>query len=274
VNFAERGDVLPPLESTLNKSLAQAIASLPAADNILKGNPDLHSSYSRDYGQRGHHPLQRTSGIMGGPPMIHLGSITSGSADSAYSRAPPTHKHNFPSQHLIGPSGKNAGPHPIECINEYPATKYVAQWRPHQEEEEEKEEEGTGATMAGGSPFTKGGSKGARFTGVLDCGLGVSAMGTTRELYAGSSKASRDIRIPGYAGFVPASLPNQLALTGAPHSPAAKDHILQTYKHDKPGYTGHRPQCVVNERGPRTPRGKKRLNEGLVASLILDSMKI
>jgi hypothetical protein len=67
---------------------------------------------------------------------------------------------------------------------------------------------------------------------------------------------------------------NQLSLTGNQPTPNTKDHILQTFKHDMPGYTGHKPRSVVNVRGPRTPRGKTRMNEGLVASLILESMKI
>jgi hypothetical protein len=249
--FVRAGDSLPALDSTLNKSLAQAIASLPAADNILKGNVDSHGSYSRDFGHRGHHPLQRSAGHAGGPPVIHPTMITTGSAQAAYAQAPPTHHHIFPSTHLIGPSGAKAGPSPIEGLNEYPHTAY-----------------NPSVTSANpGTPESNPFARGARV------GDNICDIATTRELFAGSTKANV-IRIPGYAGFIPASENNQLSLTGIQPQPNTKDNILQTYKHDLPGYTAHQPQCVVNVRGPRTPRGKKRLNEGLVASLILDSMKI
>lgn len=261
VDFASRGEMLPPLDSTLNKSLAQAIASLPAADNILKGNVDLHGSYSRDFGHRGHHPLQRGAGLVGGPPVIHAGSITSGSAASAYSRALPSHVHNFPSAALIGPSGAKVGPHPIEGLNEYPSINYNLEAF-EREQEEKQSMQGSSSS----SPFLRR---------PRTVGDSINEQGTTKELFAGSTKLSRDLRIPGYAGFVPASAHNQLALTGNPPLMNQDHHaLLHTFQFDMPGYTGHNPRCVVNLRGPRSPRGKKRMNEGLVASLILDSMKI
>jgi len=266
---AREGEALPALDGTLNKSLAQAIASLPAADNILKGNVSLHGSYSRDYGHRGHHPLQRNAGLVGGPPVIHAGSITVGSSPSAYSASwrPPSHHHNFPSASLIGPTGAKVGPHPIEGINHYPHTSYdVSAGGATQQQQPASQFSKT-------LPASRGGT-----TGDLLVSLSVSDMATTKELFAGSTKASgQALRIPGYAGFIPASSANALSLQGGPPhgtGPSAKDHILTTYSHDMPGYSGHQPRCVVNVRGPRTPRGKKRLNEGLVASLILDSMKI
>lgn len=249
--FVRSTDALPALDSTLNKSLAQAIASLPAADNILKGNVDLHGSYARDFGHRGHHPLQRSAGHAGGPPVIHAGTLTSGSAPSTYPLAPPTHAHLFPSASLIGPSGAKAGPSPIEGMNEYAHTSYTP-----------SVSRDSPATLDA-NPFVRGSRVGDHLCEIA----------TTRELFAGSTKANV-IRVPGYAGFVPMSENNQLALTGLQPTPNTKSNILATFKHDLPAYTGHQPQCVVNVRGPRTPRGKKRLNEGLVASLVLDSMKI
>ena len=266
VSFDNGGAPLPVLENTLNKSLAQAIASLPAADNLLKGNVDLHGSYSRDYGHRGHHPLQRTAGLVGGPPAIHAGSITAGGAASAYPKAAPTHIHSFPSSSLIGPSGQKAGPHPIEGMNEYVQTGYNAVASSYGAA-------GTdgGAATSSPNPFLRGGpgASGARLVGDS-----ISETATTRELFAGSTKRSRDIRVPGAGGFVPASDTNQLQLTGAQPVPSTKDNILAVFNHNMPGYTGHAPMASTNIRGPRTPRGKKRLNEGLVASLILDSMKV
>ncbi len=219
--------------------------------------------------------------------MLHAGSMTSGSAPSAYSNTwrAPSHVHNFPSVSLIGPSGAKAGPHPIEGNNYYPYTYDVGS---------------LGSSSGGGSassspttvgPFLRGGNGSIRGgDGVLTSpsppfsSVGVSQMGTTRELFAGSSKHGQ-IRIPGYQGYIPHSAANHSSLRGGPPGnrsgpggqlqPAAKDPILlSTFSHDMPGYAGHQPQCVVNVRGPRSPRGKKRLNEGLVASLILDSMKI
>jgi hypothetical protein len=278
---AREGESLPALDGTLNKSLAQAIASLPAADNILKGNVSLHGSYSRDYGHRGHHPLQRNAGLVGGPPVIHAGSMTSGSSPSFYptSWRPATHHHNFPSPSLIGPSGAKVGPHPIEGINHYPHTSYDVSAFPAPQQQAQQQGGNGNAAFSKTAPPTRTNSASAVGTGFslnLPVAPSVSDMGTTKELFAGSTKAS-GVRIPGYQGFIPASAANALAIQGGPPhgtGPSAKDHILTTFSHDMPGYSGHQPRCVVNVRGPRTPRGKKRLNEGLVASLILDSMKI
>lgn len=199
-SFTQDGSaaMLPALDSTLNKSLAQAIASLPAADNILKGNVDIHGSYARDYGHRGHHPLQRTAGHVGGPPVIHAGSITVGSANSAYTQSPATHQHIFPSSSLIGPSGAKAGPSPIEGINEYPNTSYSPSISADATSTNtnntpnltQRQEPGTAVE----NPFTKG-SK---------IGDNLCEIGTTKELFAGSTKSAA-IRVPGYAGFIPAS---------------------------------------------------------------------
>jgi len=99
----------------------------------------------------------------------------------------------------------------------------------------------------------------------------LSKTATTRELFAGTNKSSQ--RIVGYEGFVPAAERNRSSIVGDASNPN-KDNILAVYRHDMPGYTGHKPSCVLNERGPRTPRGKRRLHEGLHASLVLDSMRI
>lgn len=100
--------------------------------------------------------------------------------------------------------------------------------------------------------------------------LGVAEMATTKQLFAGTSKAS--VRLPGYAGHIPASENNVYGLNGI--QPDTKNNLQEIYRHDMPGYTGHHPESVVNDRGPRTPRGKRRMNEGLVAGLILESMKV
>jgi hypothetical protein len=249
--FVKSTDSLPALDSTLNKSLAQAIASLPAADNILKGNVDVHGSYARDFGHRGHHPLQRSAGHAGGPPLIQASTLTAGSASNTYPLAPPTHVHLFPSASLIGPSGAKAGPSPIEGLNEYAHTAYTPSVTRDQ------------PASLDANPFLRGSRIGDNLCEVA----------TTKELFAGSTKANV-IRIPGYAGHIPMSENNQLALTGLQASPTNQSHLLATFTHDLPAYTGHQPRCVVNVRGPRTPRGKKRMNESLVASLVLDSMKI
>lgn len=246
--FSEIGaDQLPPLDNTLNKSLAQAISSLPAADNLIKANVGMHGSYSRDFGQRGHHPLQRNAGITGSAPPIEPGHMTLAHARSTYPSAEPTHAHLFPSSSLIGPSGAKKGPNPVEGRNQYAHTNY----------RDSSERPGS----AGDNPFLQG-SK-----------INVCDIATTRELFAGSTKGSSQLRIPKYSGFIPAAHTNQASLTGTVVPSASKD-ILHTFKHDMPGYTGHQPSSVHNLRGPRSPRGKKRLPDGLIASLILDSMKI
>lgn len=262
ITFAQTtdGSTLPPRENSLNQSLAQAIASLPAADLLLKGNVDLHGGYSRDFGHRGHHPLQRTAGLIGGPPAIHAGSITNTTSAGSYTRTQPTHSHTFPSSSLIGPSGQKVGPHPIEGMNEYAQTGYNLVTNNNSSNIN---------TNTNTNPFLRSTPTKSRLAGDS-----ISEMATTRELFAGSTKRSRDIRIPGYSGYVPTAAHNQLALTGLQPIPSAKDNILAVFNHNAhPAYTGHMPSSVVNVRGPRTPRGKKRLNEGLVASLILDSMK-
>lgn len=98
----------------------------------------------------------------------------------------------------------------------------------------------------------------------------ITAMSTTKDLFEGTAKDS--IRVSGYSGYVPASINNRHTIQG--DQSGHKDNLLQIYRHDMCSYGGHQPRCVINDRGPRTPRGKRRMNEGLVASLILDSMKV
>ncbi len=105
----------------------------------------------------------------------------------------------------------------------------------------------------------------------------LSRTGTTNELFLGSAKGS--IRIPNYSGHVPASHVNMQQLRGTANV-NGDAIILTSYRHDMPGYGGHAIgtthgiQNVSNDRGPRTPRGKRQVDQGLQASVILESMKI
>jgi len=150
-------------------SLPQVLSSTPFAHNLLRNQPNIQSSYTKEFGKKGESPLQRT-GLAVGVPNDKI----------------------------------------------------------------------------------------------------VTAMSTTKDLFEGTAKDS--IRVSGYSGYVPGSINNRHTIQG--DNSNHKDNLLQIYRHDMCSYGGHQPRCVINDRGPRSPRGKRRMNEGLVASLILDSMKV
>ena len=61
-------------------------------------------------------------------------------------------------------------------------------------------------------------------------------------------------------------------MTGILPHEARKDNILQNFKHNVPGYTGHQPKTVMNDLGPRTPQSKCDMPIGLRGTLMLNSM--
>lgn len=97
-----------------------------------------------------------------------------------------------------------------------------------------------------------------------------SARATTRDLFVGTNKNS--VRIPSYAGYVPNSENNR----GTIRDNVAyntKDNLIQTYDHNVPGYTGHKPEAVKNDKGPRDPSGKCKMAAGLHTGMMFGSMK-
>mmetsp|Transcript_23331 Transcript_23331/g.32978 ORF Transcript_23331/g.32978 Transcript_23331/m.32978 type:complete len:286 (-) Transcript_23331:292-1149(-) len=98
-----------------------------------------------------------------------------------------------------------------------------------------------------------------------------SRRATDRDLFFGTSKNT--VRIPGYGGFVPESKNNiDTIRQNVPYD--TKDNMLMVYRHNMPGYTGHNPTAVINDRGPRNPISKKPPPEGLQGSLTLETMKL
>ncbi|CAM9331673.1 unnamed protein product, partial [Phaeothamnion confervicola] len=68
--------------------------------------------------------------------------------------------------------------------------------------------------------------------------------------------------LPGYSGFVPASETNirtamgeasaaAAAAGGGARVPPRAAASSLVYRHNVPGYTGHEPRAVSNDRGPR-----------------------
>jgi len=312
VHFPEHeGPNHTALEGTLTKSLAQAIARLPQAENLLKSDPFVHGSYARDYGAAGFHPLQRVEGAASGTPSFKEHNVST-SGVGIYPLGDPTHHHSFPGSNLTGPSGEAGARLAASYSNlhegrtEYGFKKHLPYvqnqtqskaltlrfdtarvQQPNQEEtQSERQTHSPQQATAGGEqrPATAGAiGFHSTLTGFAPSSdvprvASMTEMGSTLELFAGSHKgpSSKGWRIPGYTGHCPQSLPNQSALRGdlALKSPVRKDILLENYLHDMSGYTGSRPRDVVNLHGPRTPRGKKRMEESLVASLILDSMKV
>lgn len=83
----------------------------------------------------------------------------------------------------------------------------------------------------------------------------VNEQATTRGLFDGTAKASE--HIPNFAGHVPASHNNdQASMKGGRVPLAQKVNVLSIYNHNLPGYTGHRPECAINDHGPRRPASK------------------
>jgi hypothetical protein len=96
-----------------------------------------------------------------------------------------------------------------------------------------------------------------------------SRRATTADLFSGTNKGSK--RIPNYAGFVPGSDNNLMCIRdNIPHN--VKDNLIQTYNHNLPGYTGHYPESVKNDHGPRNPLGKVPLPTGLHTGMVIGSM--
>lgn len=226
-------------------SLSQTLSSVPMANNLLYSSNHAQSTYFRDHAAQGRHNLDKSgAGATGG----HLKVNDTDEKEI-------THLHLFPSTELIGPTEAA-----LKAQREYAA--HIPTM--HHQPPPPASHTSSATASSTSSPSTLAATATAST---------ISQMATTKELFAGSTKAE-PIRIPGYAGFIPASENNKGNLTGVMPFPHPKENILDTYRHDIPHYTGHQPRAVVNDHGPRTPRGKKRMNEGLVASLILDSMKI
>jgi len=115
----------------------------------------------------------------------------------------------------------------------------------------------------------------ARFFGARDAKRAVSALGTSRELFAGTSKAVSKHgagRLPGYSGHIPKARANHGHLK-LDEFPTLKDNLREVYRHDMPGYTGHASKSVINDSGPRNPHSLKDAQGGrLQVSLVLESM--
>lgn len=113
---------------------------------------------------------------------------------------------------------------------------------------------------------------GQRLSGTRDLVGAVSANATSRELFRGTTKGINATRIPGYSGFIPASTNNDHQVQGSLF-PVLKDNLRETYRHDMPGYCGHKPAAMVNDSGPRDPHSLKPHDANRYQiSLLLDSM--
>lgn len=99
-----------------------------------------------------------------------------------------------------------------------------------------------------------------------------SRRASTNDMFAGTAKGSDGLRLPNYSGHVPASS-NNVNLIRNNIKYNVKDGLIQTYSHNLPKYTGHRPQAVTNDRGPRNPESKCELPVGMDGGLMLASMK-
>lgn len=104
-------------------------------------------------------------------------------------------------------------------------------------------------------------------------GLGAqTTAATARELFAGTTKQLAATRVPGYSGYIPHSTNNTHQVQGSLF-PVLKDNLRDTYRHDMPGYCGHKPTAVVNDSGPRDPLSLQvHDNNRYQVSLLLDSM--
>lgn len=103
-----------------------------------------------------------------------------------------------------------------------------------------------------------------------DDSISVTKMGTTGDLFRGTNKATSAVRVPGYAGYVPVSKSNTHSLSE--DVTFTKNNILEVYRHDMPGYTGHKPDSVLNDRGPRIPTTKALPKLPFKAGLMVDSL--
>lgn len=110
-----------------------------------------------------------------------------------------------------------------------------------------------------------------------------TASASSADLFAGTVKGSLGLHVPGYTGHVPGSRVNHKLLNGgsgnaptgvhATHSHKSKDNLTENYRHNLPGYSGYQPTNLVNDRGPRNPKGRQPPPTGSNTGLILASMK-
>jgi len=130
-------------------------------------------------------------------------------------------------------------------------------------------------TTTYGRDFADSATPAARFFGTRDVKRAVSAHGTSRELFSGTTKSysqSGASRLPGYSGHIPKSQANHGNLV-LDQFPTLKDNLREVYRHDMPGYTGHISKSVINDSGPRDPDSLKDVHNGrLQVSLVLESM--